>query len=147
MGKPSKPPFSRVESNACCAFFWTGQSPFEVDRTNTLLVLNFATGAASWRGKLMVNCFFLLVRWVGNEKWSDPDLNHSLLAVSFRDLLGSFPRFYGLIPHSFQPSFFPKTGSVFPGFPEVFLQEGSLERMGKVPLDLSLSNWFGGTPK
>ena len=27
---------------------------------------------------------------------------------------------------------------VFPGFPEVFLKEGSLERMGKVPLDSSV---------
>ena len=50
----------------------------------------------------------------------------------------------GFLFHSFQPSFFPKTGSVFPGFLEVFWKEGSLERMGKVPLEFRLAPVGGG---
>ena len=44
-------------------------------------------------------------------------------------------KFQRLIPHSVHSSFFSTTGSVFPGFLEVFWKEGSLERMRKVPLE------------
>ena len=40
----------------------------------------------------------------------------------------------GLMPHSFQPSLFSKP-AVFPGLLGVFWKEGSLERMGEIPLE------------